>query len=220
MRTLVSPFFWGKNMKEIRTFIGNPVYFALWITFVIFFVALSAWLVYLISRHLKLNATLSVFSQYHTQDTIPYERILYTKFCNTAPHFALHQHDIETDISKHIISTLRVYERLALLVRKGGVNKRAMLYLIGDVCVRLWLMLEQHIRTERERRGDRFWHLGVEYLTMLSLDFHIKNSRGELTIYHPDEPENKSKQKTYSIKELTEELQKIKTEMKKMKDAF
>jgi hypothetical protein len=202
--------------KLVAIIWSNKVYLGLWIPFVVVF----GYLVHLISRHLKIVATLSMFSQYHTQETIPNEKSLYAAFCETPRGSVFNPSNLPTDTTQYMTRTLRVFERLGLLVRHGGVNKDAMLYLIGDVCVRLWIMLEQHIKTERTRRGDRFWHVAIEYLTMLSLQFHIKNSRGDITIYHPDEPNNKDKGKTYDMKELTKKLQEIKAEMKVMKKAF
>ena len=100
--------------------------------------------------------------------------------------------------------------REGLLVRKGGVNRHLVVYLIGDVGIRLWLMLEKYIKEERDRRGDRFWHAGFEYLVMLSLKSHLKTSRGVVKIYHPDD---RTKEEPYTKEKLIEKLQDIEVEM-------
>ncbi len=139
-------------------------YIMLWATFVVGF----GYLVFLVYQHLKLLSTWSILSQYHRPENTTDERALYLAFWQN--NFELNHKNTNDETRKHIINTLRVYERIGLLIRKGGVNRHLVVYLIGDVGTRLWLMLENYIQEERtpEIRGDRFWHAGFEYLVMLS----------------------------------------------------
>ena len=199
-------------MVKSLIFLGGSMdaqqYAISWIEFLVgLFVIAANCLLILIARHLRLTSTSSILSQYHTRgSTIP-ERQLYLAFWEK--NFNL-IHDNTNDISKHITNTLRTYERIGLLVRKGGVNRHLVVYLIGDVGIRLWLILEKYIKEERDRRGDSFWHAGFEYLVMLSLKSHLRTSRGVVKIYHPDD---RTKEKPYEKEKLIKRLQDIEVEM-------
>jgi hypothetical protein len=197
---------YSEQMKEYAN------YWTGWFPYILFSVAFFAlavtWFLMLISQHLKLTSTSSVLSQYHPQGSATHERLLYLAFWSN--NFDLNHNNTDGETRSLIIHTLRDYERIGLLIRKGGVNRHLVVYLIGDVGIRLWIMLGQYIQEERKTRGDRFWHAGFKYLIMCSLHFHLKTSRGTVRIYHPD---NRSQVEPYPPEKLAKILHDIEDEM-------
>ena len=104
-----------------------------------------------------------------------------------------------------ITEVVRGLSNIGVLLSDGVLSpKSGALDLIADYCIHCWLVLENYISKERERRDNPSWQAGVQYLVVVSLAIYLKKHRS-VTIYSTES----RKSRKYSYSELFSKLQEL-----------
>jgi hypothetical protein len=133
-------------------------YIYMLITFVtLLVVAGAATLAYkqlnLMNRNQKMQDALNLFNEIKKADRLESTRNLYEAFC-TDKKFKLPLKDIENKgvQLRHIEYVVHTYEQMGAFAYEGLIDKKFVVNLITGACVRLWIVLEEYIKLERDRR--------------------------------------------------------------------
>jgi len=138
----------------------------------------------------------------------------YQPFCENA--FELDPQRMPEDLRRSALTLVRDFARVGILFRSGAFHRRLVLNLHSDICIRAWLILEPYIRLEREQRHNASWNWAMQYLTVLSLKYHLESSQGELVVF---DPRNASNFKTYNSDDLGRMLNKVQVELRRIEPA-
>lgn len=159
-----------------------------------------------LSRMRQLQAIQSLFDEIDHPKCHEWCAILFSRFCNDGFHL---NSPVSPDVKESVLHLIRAYSRVGTLVQHAGLSTSLVVRLHSDVCIRLWLVTEDFIRTERKRRTDPLWQAAMEYLTLVSLRF----GQTEITVYHPDDS---LRSKTYTRVELISKLQELENELNQL----
>jgi hypothetical protein len=169
------------------------------------------------SKSLQLNAAKNLLDEVSTPAYAARLAKLFARFCDQGFELPLAK-----DLEQEIMTLIRSYTKIGCLVHCGMLAADVAVFLRGDVCIRLWLMIGPYIRSERNRRNDHFWQWPLQYLTVLSLKcqlgmpisiwqrFKHRTPMGPIMIYHPNKPNS---HKTYTTEDLYTLLRDLEREM-------
>jgi hypothetical protein len=155
------------------------------------------------SRERRLNAQLGVLAEAAESRDLRFERMLYERFCNGLDT------QIPEGLRDFITCLIRTLSRIGVLLQlESDLSADSpLLRLYSDYWIRTWLILEKHIRGEREKRRLGSWEAPVQYLAVLGLNQHLKNERGGITISYEE------RERRYSMEELEAIFLTLKTEL-------
>ena len=160
------------------------------------------------NRTQKLQVALRLFDEFKEIEKLASTRHLYENFCENK-RFKLDIAGMSSEERKDITDILHTYAQIGAFVRADLAEGKFVVPLLAGVCVRMWIVLEEHIREERDRRQYPILYVTFEYLVVLCLIYILKNVSGKLVIYHPGYPDIPSYRRTYDTKDLLEMLLKL-----------
>lgn len=164
-------------------------------------------------RTQKLQVALRLFDEFKEIEDRLATRNLYENFCSER-RFKL---VIGKDDRKDITYILHTYAQIGAMVHESPTEQEFIVPLLAGVCVRMWIILEEHIREERDRRRYPFLYAMFEYLVILCLRFVLDHEPREVVIYHPDHPDDLNARILYTTCCLLMKLRELELEVKDLR---
>jgi hypothetical protein len=191
-------------------------YFGIFLAFIVLATVIFLWLIWrqlrVMNSTYRLQSALNMFDKVHSVESMQAHRNLYEEFCKDRK-FELNTSNLSASLWEDITNAFRTFEQIGALVQQGIIDKEFIVSLQANVCIRLWIVLEDYIQEERRIRQNTYWAVRFEYVTVLCLKYFLEeeNLSRKFAIYQPS---NRTISKPYDANYLSEKLQQLETEVK------
>lgn len=118
---------------------------------------------------------------------------------------------IKDEMKANVLLLLRTFSHIGVLYQENAIDKNMTMTFVGRAVCSAWIMLEDYIKEEREKRLHFEWHWPVEYLALEGFRYLVKNNH--LLALCVD----KEQARIYNQNELRIILNKLEDELKVIK---
>lgn len=159
--------------------------------------------------------TMFFISQFDNNRYVHMIQDLYREYFGQGGHLWLNP---DTPLDYKARAVLRVFVKLGILTRYGGLDEKITIDHRPDLNVRIWLLLEEFVQAERDRNGIDDWQAPAQYLALISLKTFLKKrgDEAEIFLYNPDHPNDKDKGIPFYLTKLKDLRTRLETDLAKM----
>jgi hypothetical protein len=141
------------------------------------------------NRNQKMQDALNLFNEIKKVERLKATSKLYEVFCHEG-RFRLDIAHTEGVVLKgvkvrDIEYIIHTYEQMGAFAQEGLIDGKAVANLITGACVRMWIILEEYVQRERERRYYPRLFARFEYLAGLCIQDILAHEPKKIAIYHP-----------------------------------